>query len=257
VTEPLPSVLILTPMKDAVRHLPTWMAGLERLDYPRERLSVGVLEGDSVDGTAEALQALKPRLDARLSDWRLFQKSFGFRMPEGLPRWDYAHQLPRRKVLARARNHLLFRALDDQDWVLWLDVDVIYFPADLIQRMLATERDILHPHCVRTPGGPTFDLNAWRRNGSETMQDLRGGPDLVRLDSVGGTVLMVRADVHRDGLIFPPFPYGAPSKAVRDPHPLGPNVRGELETEGLGIMAIDMGRQCWGMPNLEVIHADE
>jgi peptide chain release factor subunit 1 len=32
---------------------------------------------------------------------------------------------------------------------------------------------------------------------------------------------------------------------------------GELETEGLGIMAGDMGYQCWGMPNLEILHADE
>jgi hypothetical protein len=29
----------------------------------------------------------------------------------------------------------------------------------------------------------------------------------VRLDGVGGTVLLVRADVHRDGLLFPPFRY--------------------------------------------------
>ena len=32
--------------------------------------------------------------------------------------------------------------------------------------------------------------------------------DLVELDAVGGTVLFIRADVHRDGLVFPPFPYG-------------------------------------------------
>jgi hypothetical protein len=30
---------------------------------------------------------------------------------------------------------------------------------------------------------------------------------------------------------------------------------GEIETEGLGIMAHDMGHECWGMPNLEVKHA--
>ena len=52
------------------------------------------------------------------------------------------------------------------------------------------------------------------------MDDLRGGPDLVRLDTVGGTVLLVRADVHRDGLIFPCFPYGAANPAVRRPDPL-------------------------------------
>jgi len=32
--------------------------------------------------------------------------------------------------------------------------------------------------------------------------------------------------------------------------------RGEIETEGLGIMAHDMGYECWGLPNLEVIHRD-
>jgi peptide chain release factor subunit 1 len=33
--------------------------------------------------------------------------------------------------------------------------------------------------------------------------------------------------------------------------------KGEVETEGLGIMAQDMGYQCWGLPDLEVIHAPE
>jgi peptide chain release factor subunit 1 len=27
-----------------------------------------------------------------------------------------------------------------------------------------------------------------------------------------------------------------------------------VETEGLGILAHDMGYECWGMPNLEVRH---
>ena len=164
-------------------------------------------------------------------------------------------QLARRKVLAKARNHLLFHALDDHDWVLWLDVDVIDYDADLIQRLLATGKDIVHPNCVQGErGAPCFDLNAWRENGSKRMDDLRGGAELVRLDAVGGTVLLVRADAHRDGLIFPPFPYGAANPAVRSPHPLAP-VDGEIETEGLGLMAMDMGYQCWGMPNFEVVHA--
>jgi peptide chain release factor subunit 1 len=152
---------------------------------------------------------------------------------------------------------LLLRALDRQDWVLWLDVDVIEYPPDLIERLLAVGRDIVHPHCVRGYGGPTFDLNAWREHGRVHMDDLRGGPDLVRLDSVGGTVLLVRADVHRDGLVFPCFPYGAASPSARRPSPLGPSVEGEIETEGFGLMAIDMGYQCWGMPNLEVLHAND
>jgi Anp1 len=254
-TEPLSdSVLILTPVKNAARHLPGYWDRLAKLDYPPDRISLGMLESDSTDDTADLIGAQLDTLRRRYSSVGFWQKHFDFQIPPGLPRWDYAYQLPRRKILAKARNHLLFRSLEDQDWVLWLDVDVIDYPPDLLQRLIATGRDILHPHCVTDPGGPTFDRNAWREHGKVHMDQLRGGPDLVRLDSVGGTVLMIRADIHRDGLVFPSFPYGGASSAVRRPHPLGPAVRGEIETEGLGIMAIDMGHQCWGMPNLEVRH---
>jgi len=53
--------------------------------------------------------------------------------------------------------------------------------------------------------------------------------------------------------VFPSFRYGLRSAAVRDPHPLW--GLGEIETEGLAIMARDMGVQCWGVPDLEIIHA--
>lgn len=252
-----PTVLILTPMKDATRYLERYFAGLRRLNFPTHLVTLGFLEGDSVDDTAGRVERELPNLRNEFAGADLWRKDFGWPTPAGSPRWEHAYQLPRRKALAKARNHLLFHALQNQDWVLWLDVDVIDFPVDLIQRLLAADRDIVHPHCVRDPGGETYDRNAWRDHGAVGMDDLRGGADLVRLDAVGGTTLLVRADVHRDGLVFPPFPYGAGSPAIRSPHPLGPAVRGEIETEGLGIMAIDMGYQCWGMPNLEVLHSSE
>src|SRR5262249_37582773 len=123
--------------------------------------------------------------------------------------------------------------------------------------LLAAGRDIVHPHCVVEFGGPTFDLNAWRDKGRLGMADLRGLEDLVRLDAVGGTMLLVRADLHRDGLVFPPFPYGDRSRWGRDQHPFYRDRVGEIETEGLAIMAKDMGYECWGMPNLEIRHAVE
>ena len=249
------TVLILTPVKNAVRFFDSYFAGLEKLSYPAASISLGFLESDSDDGTYERLRERLGSVRERYAGTELWQKNFGFRIPYGLPRWADAFQLPRRKILAKSRNHLLFRALKDEDWVLWLDVDVIDYPPDLIERLIATGRDIVHPHCVKRYGGPTYDLNAWRDHGRIHMSDLRGGPDLVRLDAVGGTVLLVRADVHRDGLIFPCFAYGAANPAIRRPAPL--QIEGEIETEGLGILAIDMGYQCWGMPNLEVLHAPE
>jgi hypothetical protein len=110
---------------------------------------------------------------------------------------------------------------------------------------------------VKEPGGPTYDRNAWRDRGRVHLDDLRGGPDQVRLDAVGGTMLLVKADAHRDGLIFPPFLYGGRNRLARDPNPWVPDVVGEIDTEGFGIMAADFGYQCWGLPNLEIRHADE
>jgi peptide chain release factor subunit 1 len=247
--------LVLTPVKDAVPYLKRYVANLEALDYPRDRLAIGLLESDSRDGTFEALLALKPRLEKRFHRAEMWKRDYGFRMPAGVPRWTPAYQLHRRCALARSRNHLLMRALGDAEWVLWLDVDVIAYPADLIRSLLSYALDILHPHCVLEPGGRSFDLNAWRDKGREGLADLRGAASPVRLDAVGGTVLLVKADLHRDGLIFPPFRYGVASPHIRDAHPVW--GKGEVETEGLGIMARDMGSQCWGLPDLEVLHASK
>ncbi len=254
-TDALPTILILTPVKNASKHLPRHRELIERLTVPRERLSLGFLESDSSDGTYEALEASRPALEARCRSVTLVKRDYGFKMPPQVPRWAPAYQLIRRANLARARNQLLFRALRDEDWVLWIDVDVVDYPADLIERLLAFRLDIVHPHCVIEPGGRTFDLNAWTDNGQKTMHDLRGTGAPVRLDAVGGTVLFVRADLHRDGLIFPPYRYGLPSPTARQPHPLWGS--GEIETEGFGLMARDMGLQCWGVPDFEVRHAPE
>ena len=57
----------------------------------------------------------------------------------------------------------------------------------------------------------------------------------VELDGVGGTALLVKADVHRDGAMFPPFAF----------YHL-------LETEGFAKMASRLGWKSWGLPNYYV-----
>jgi glycosyltransferase involved in cell wall biosynthesis len=242
-----PKVLVLTPVKNAVQHLDRYLELLQAVHYPRPQLSLGLLDSDSEDGTFERVLKLKPQLAARCRRVHISQRDFGFRMPKGVARWAPAYQLVRRSALARSRNNLLFRALDDEDWVLWIDVDVIDYPIDIIDTLLATNLDIVQPHCVLDRGGATFDLNAWIDKGAKHMQDLRDMKGAVRLDAVGGTMLLVRADLHRDGLIFPPFRYGLESPWIR--------AGGEVETEGFGILAKDMGLQCWGLPNVEIVHA--
>lgn len=248
-------VLVLTPVKNAAATLGTYATNLERLSYPREKLSLGLLESDSLDGSWEILNTLSSRFAARCQRVVTVKRDFGFQMPANTPRWHPAFQLARRNVLARSRNQLLSRAMEDEEWVLWLDVDVVHYPSDLVERLLEVGLDIVHPHCVKKYGGETFDLNAWSHHGTRIMSDLRGSPGPVRLDAVGGTALLVRADLHRDGLNFPPFRYGLQNERIRPRHPVW--SAGEIETEGFGIMAHDMGYQCWGLPDLEVVHAPE
>jgi mannosyltransferase OCH1-like enzyme/glycosyltransferase involved in cell wall biosynthesis len=252
-----PRVLVLTPVKDAAAFLPGYLEGLRSLDYPREAISLGLLEGDSTDATPELLRQALPGLEAEYRRVTLVHRDFGHQLTG--PRWEPGVQRRRRSVLAKARNHLLSRALTDEEWVLWLDVDVTSYPADLVQRLLGARKDIVVPHCAGTAGGPTFDLNTfvlhpgartlnwsqWLRDGilqppkgfGRIYLDALRGKGLIRVDSVGGTVLLVRADLHRDGLNFPSFPY-----------------QYLIETEGLAAMARDMGTSCWALPDLEVLH---
>jgi hypothetical protein len=48
----LPHVIVLTPVKDATPFLDRYFELLARLDYPRELLTIGILESDSRDGYA-------------------------------------------------------------------------------------------------------------------------------------------------------------------------------------------------------------
>ena len=249
-----PQVLILTPVKDAEDCLDGYCARLSRLTYPHSAISLGFLESDSRDSTYSALQRHVPALRKFFKRVGLWKRDFGYHVPPGVHRGAEPIQIERRSVIARSRNHLLFHALADEDWVLWLDVDVIEYPPDIIERLLETGRDIVHPHCVLEYGGATFDCNRWRDQGRHHLDDLRDEGDLVELDAVGGTILLVRADLHRDGLIFPSFLYGRGNPRIRKVRGEIDKEHGELDTEGLGIMAQDMGYQCWGMPHLEVIH---
>ena len=193
-----------------------------------------------VSAPSEAGETVPPR--------GLWKKDFGYQTPPGIHRGAGLIQVERRAILAKSRNHLLMHALDDEEWVLWLDVDVIEYPPDVLQHLLRVGKSIVQPHCtfwitavpasIPMPGATTAGLH---------LDDLRQEGELVELDTVGATMLLVRADLHRDGLVFPAFPYGRASSLVR-------SDRGELETEGFGIMAVDMGHRCWGMPHLEIRH---
>lgn len=183
------------------------------------------------------------------------------------------NQKARRAAMSRARNSLLFTTLGPStSWVLWLDSDVIETPPTLIQDLASHDKAIIVPNCFqRFVDDKTnekkerpYDFNSWQD--SETAKKLgdemgpddillegyaqmatyrtlmaymytEGGKvtDEVPLDGVGGTALLVKAEVHRDGAMFPPFPF----------YHL-------IETEGFAKMAKRLGWSATGLPNYKV-----
>ncbi|TPX14280.1 uncharacterized protein E0L32_000674 [Thyridium curvatum] len=185
------------------------------------------------------------------------------------------NQKVRRAAMAKARNSLLFTTLGPAtSWVLWLDSDIIETPSTLIQDLAKHDKPIIVPNCyqryyntdTKQMDARPYDFNNWQD--SPTAQELAAkmGPDdillegyaematyralmaymepettsideTVALDGVGGTALLVKADVHRDGAMFPPFAF----------YHL-------IETEGFTKMAKRLGWQAFGLPNYKVCH---
>lgn len=188
-----------------------------------------------------------------------------------------AVQKKRRAQMSLARNSLLSTTIrPDTAWVLWLDSDIVESPATLIQDLAAHDKPLIVANCfqryVDKEKGKSirpYDFNSWQDSdiakdlASKMSEDdilLEGYSDMatyrtlmamlydeagdkhaeIPLDGVGGTALLVKGDVHRDGATFPPFPF----------YHL-------IETEGFAKMAKRLGYQAYGLPNYLVYHYNE
>ncbi len=254
------NLAILIPLRDAAGHLAPCLEQVARLDIPPERIKLVFCEGDSVDGSWELLNDLVAPIRARYRDVILLRKSVGTRFGHK-PRWRDSIQRARRGGIAKVRNHMIDQGIDaSDDWALWIDVDVWRYPPDIVATLRSTGARIAVPHCVKRPGGPCFDYNTFITVNADRdhayYRDMRQGlymprttsgrrlylddlrhSEKVPLDSVGGTVLLVDAALHRGGLRFPEMPY-----------------EHLIETEGFGRLATDLGIRIVGLPNVEVLH---
>ncbi len=186
-------------------------------------------------------------------------------------RHKLSNQKERRAAMSKARNSLLFTTLGPTtSWVLWLDADIIETPATLIQDLASHNKPIIVPNCYqryyngekKSMDVRAYDFNSWiDSEKAHQLAAAMGKDDIllegyaemptyrmlmaymvdmqkldpareVELDGVGGTALLVKAEVHRDGAMFPPFAF----------YHL-------IETEGFAKMAARLGWKSWGLPD--------
>ncbi|KAL8767335.1 MAG: hypothetical protein Q9203_006268, partial [Teloschistes exilis] len=181
------------------------------------------------------------------------------------------NQKARRSAMSRARNSLLFTTIGPStSWVLWLDADIVESPPSLIQDLTSHDKPVIVPNCFQRFKNDKgqwdirpYDYNSWQDSQQAAdlaaklapddilvegyadiatyrtlmartadLSETRNQKEIVQLDGVGGTALLVKAEVHRDGAMFPPFAF----------YHL-------METEGFAKMARRLGWSCWGLPN--------
>ncbi len=257
VDEKRPSVLIATPMKNAAAFLPRYIQLIEQLDYPKEQIGIAIITSDCTDSTQHDLENLKSKWQNQYRELSIEQQDFGFHPKT--ERWHESIQMQRRSIIAQCRNRLARHMTQEYDFCFFMDVDLSEMPTDILQRMMGTGHDVVVANCVDEKG-EIFDLNNFTyethphfktlyRCGARRglLQPPRGYPrlylddlgylNLVPLDGVGGTALLIHAGVLQQGVVFPETPY-----------------KYHLETEGFGLMARERGFSVVGMPNLKVVH---
>ncbi|KAI1403200.1 glycosyltransferase family 62 protein [Hypoxylon fuscum] len=191
-------------------------------------------------------------------------------------------QRKRRGAIASARNYLMLRSLQDEAHVIWVDADIVEFSKGLMQTMIAhaekrEDIGIITALCRQTIT-PNYDKNAWSYNrevlllaGPVGDNDLDAAADklvetrtyidelikgttdddILPIDSVGGTILYIKASLVRQGINFPTS------------YVVGTTWSHEgwvgIESEGICYMAsqLDGGGNCFVLGgNHHVRHAD-
>lgn len=144
-------ILILTPLRDAVHHLQKYFDIILELTYPHELIDLGFLVGDTHDETLAMLATETERVQRGKRAFRSIQvvsKDFGqlFNQENVEERHSFAAQGPRRMVMGKARNHLLYSTLkSDHSWVFWRDVDVVESPPSILEDFTSHDKDVLVP----------------------------------------------------------------------------------------------------------------
>ncbi|XP_064652979.1 uncharacterized protein LOC135503358 [Lineus longissimus] len=268
--EKLPRVLILTLLHNSEKKLPHYFELVNGLSYPKELISLVLGEDNSKDDTRMvAEQGVKDLKGFWRAEFRHLEPLEGKHKGWGTEHHSKHYkniQYQRRRHLALARNLLMSHALYDEEYVLWLDSDVMEFPKDLIEQLLQPDKDIIVPNClIRYVGNVVlpYDLSSWRETQASLayqaskkpdylfleghnqkrpkrtyLNDLKREGKLVKLDGAGSCVILIKAIHFRTGLNYPSFVF-----------------MNQIESEGLARVAAAMDLRIWGLPFLEVFHA--
>jgi len=205
----LPKILVAIPMKNSKRFLEPLEHILLHLDYPRDKLSLSVLESDSDDGTWEAIQKWKEWEGKDFSKVFIRKHDFKYKLS-----WEDRHSPGKARErctkIGFARD-LVLKPLSDEDFVLMLDSDITNLSNNL-PAMVSKDLPIL---CLipliydKEKKLRIFNGEALRGSPFEVMALFESYPKDVRttlykLEDVSTTAVLIKSEVIHKGAKFEP-----------------------------------------------------
>lgn len=201
---------------------------------------------------------------------------------------DRRIQRERRRLIARARNYVLFSSLRHEQYTLFLDADVVRLEhRQMLAEFVRSQRDIVVPRIARGDNadydrnswrGPRrtpserqlalMDLNQWSKvsyeprdargmyhfsNHAEEIKNLTHDDERRRLDYAVELDSVGGAVLFAKSVVYKQGVVFPASYIVGTAWPRAEGYDG-IETEGLCYLARPLGYKCWGMPNLVAHH---
>lgn len=253
----------VTHRGDSARTITSFLRLICETAYPARQISLGFL----TSSRSEFIQFKSvAKNEAYSTCHAIHHPGYGVNVKRG-DRHTEGTQRERRRSVARLRNYLMLRTLRNEQHVVWLDADVYWLTPGIIPKMIQHSQakpgnvGMITARCVQG-NNKDYDRNAWagprltptpaqatdhfvpqatiHTKFLEQLVSNTSEDDLVHLDSVGGTILYMAADMVRQGLTFPVY------NAVGTLWDTREGWDG-IETEGLCYIAKSLGFGCFGL----------
>lgn len=137
-------ILIGIPIKNTAQYLPNLFEQLLQLDYDLSKLTLVLLESDSVDNSYQVCCDFQQH-NTQFGNVFVEQLNFRYNLSHNSERYHQTKFIQRIKNLIVTRNHIVDTYLQDNDCLWWVDSDFEIIPPPTIQQFLSYNKDVIIP----------------------------------------------------------------------------------------------------------------
>jgi len=200
----MPKILIGIVIKNNEQFMKTFLSNLLNLSYPKEKITLCILESDSEDKTWEILQECKPYL----KDYQavhIWKHDYGFKLPY-LERQE-RDQDKRYRILGEVRTEVVTKFLTDEEWVFSFDADLQHVRTNIIEKGLEANKIFLSflATCFFKGALRTFNV-VFNHEVIKDVMPLGELPDDLEqyclIDTASLTCFLCKSEVFKKGISF-------------------------------------------------------